>query len=387
MTIPDEKTDKTICFKDEATKATRFFVICYDVSPDFASSFKFEINDGAGERRVKYMEVAFVREHHRGEFFIEFDSAITDDNLVKCFHARGARGISVDTFANDKGVSAANSLVYIMGLQEQTGLKVTRGVCSETLLKLVKKKQAEDEELRQKQLMAKELNEKTEAAIQMSLRDLKQDVQMHGSKLDIIENGMHSHVVKLEGIESGMQKLGGIEQDMQSQAVKLEGIESGMQKLDGIEHGVCSVIPDYQNENMRLKQELAHQITQRNSQEGKTASQTRRVNELERLLAIKEQENAALHNREKVHFARESAWNRRILELESMVDISKIVENLQQMKQLVQEERAYVKEEHAFARSERATFKDVIAEAHATADTLASLVSNEEERAAKRQRA
>jgi hypothetical protein len=359
----------------------RYYVHCFDVTPDFAASFDVPNFD------IVYMEAAFDKEAASGEFFLEFDRCVRESTLFKRFETLGAGQVSTMTFANDKGLSAANGLLRILDTQAKTRLKYSCGTCPPSLLEIVRGKQAKEGDERQKQLLAKELNEKTEAAIQMSLRDLKQDVQMHGSKLDIIENGMHSHVVKLEGIESGMQKLGGIEQDMQSQAVKLEGIENGMQRLDGIEsgvqsqaakltgieHGVCNVIPDYQKEIERLKQDNATLTFQRDSQEGKTAAQTRKVNDRDRMLALKDLEIQVLQKHKEDLL-------KKIAVLERDADMCKAVEQLKQITQMAQEE-------HIFARSERASFKDIIAEAQTATDTLASLVSNEEERAAKRQRA
>jgi hypothetical protein len=56
---------------------------------------------------------------------------------------------------------------------------------------------------------------------------------------------------------------------MQSQSVKREGVD----------HGVCNVIPDYQNEIAKLKEALAIKTTIYDLMEGKLACQTRLANQ------------------------------------------------------------------------------------------------------------
>jgi hypothetical protein len=156
--------------------------------------------------------------------------------------------------------------------------------------------------------------------------------------------------------------------------IKLENsMQSQVVKLDDIQNGMCNVIPDYQNEITKLKEELAYQIFQRNSQEGKTAAQTRVVNQQKDVIAARDTEIVTLHKREDLLL-------KRVQELERDLDVCKAVENLKQMTQLAQEERA-------FARSERVEFKQAISEVRESTETLASVISHEQERAAKRHRA
>ena len=52
-------------------RAKRFFVYCYDVTPDFVEKFKYPKKDGKDEFLVNYMEAAFDQEAKRGEFFVD----------------------------------------------------------------------------------------------------------------------------------------------------------------------------------------------------------------------------------------------------------------------------------------------------------------------------
>ena len=266
-------------------KNARFFVSCFNASPEFAASFKFQKSRGEGEFAVKYMLVAFNKEAESGEFFIEFEEKVWEHKLVESFQSQGAGQVTTITFANnDGGESAANALVRVMTSQKN-GDGYTRGTCPPTLHA---KALAKIEEAH-KQQPASELDEKTAAAIKLSLE---------------------TQVVKLEGIESGMQ----------SQAVKLEGIEQG----------VCNVIPDYQQEIKALRHALAYKTRQCDVQEAKTALQTGKVNQ-------RDKENESLRRREEANIKREESLLERIKELESLV----------QLKEMLQEERAYAKVERA----------------------------------------
>ena len=298
-------------------KMSRFFVSCFNVSPDFASTFKFKKSKGQGEFGIKYMLASFTKEDGTGEFFFEFDEYVWEHKLVECFQSQGAGQVTTITFAkNDGDESATNALVRVMTSQKKSGDGYTRGTCPPALHA---KALAKIEEAH-KQQPASELDEKTAAAIKLSLE---------------------TQVVKLEGIESGMQ----------SQAVELVDIKQG----------VCNVIPDYQQEIKALRHALAYKTRQCDVQEAKTALQTGKVNQ-------RDKENESLRRREEANIKREESLLERIKELESLV----------QLKEMLQEERAY-------AKVERAELKHSIAEVQENAKTLADMIAREEH-AAKRQR-
>jgi hypothetical protein len=197
------------------------------------------------------------------------------------------------------------------------------------LLADARDKQVED--AKQEELLSKETNEKLAAVYKLSV-----DAQN----------------VKLDGIGSSVQSC-------EAEIVEVRNeVHSHAVVMEDIKHGVCDIIPELQAKNANLVKEVTHHILQRDIQEAKTATQTRKVNE-------KDAEISALHKREEAHL-------KKIEQLEKDSDVSKAVENLKEMLQLVREEQA-------FARAERA-------DNARCAEYLASMINQEEERAAKRPR-
>jgi len=265
----------------------RYFVSCFNVTPEFFTSFKFPKSKGGGLFNVKYMEAVFNREAESGEFFIEFDDYVWEHKLIKCFQAQGAGQVTTITFANcDGNDSASSALVRILLAQEKHG-GYSRGVCPAALHA---KTMAKRTEAKQKLQTAsqQEFDEKTAAAIKLSL---------------------DTAAVKLENIEGGVQ----------SQAVKLEGIH----------HGVCNVIPDYQKEISLLKEALAHKTKMCDRIEGQKGRLTMEINKLKSELSQSRTENESLH-REKVGYIA------RIQALQESVDICQGIALLKQMQEETQ---------------------------------------------------
>jgi len=320
---PRPFSDIFLFFQANSVKMSRYFIACFNVTPDFATNFKFQKSKGQGEFGIKYMEAVFNKEAESGEFFIEFEDYVWEHKLIESFQSQGAGQVTTITFANnDGGDSAANALVRILKSQKKTQDVSHRGTCPLALLTKVKAKQAEAE--RRDLLDSAEFKEKSDAAMKESLA---------------------AQVVKLEGIDNKVQ----------SQAIVMEDIK----------HGVCDIIPELQAKNANLVKEVTHHILQRDIQEAKTATQTRKVNE-------KDAEISALHKREEAHL-------KKIEQLEKDSDVSKAVENLKEMLQLVREEQA-------FARAERADNARCAADNARSAEYLASMIDQAEERAAKRPR-
>lgn len=231
---------------------SRYFVSCFNVTPEFFTSFKFPKSKGSGLFSVKYMEAVFNKEAESGEFFIEFDEYVWEHKLIECIQAQGAGQVTTITFANcDGNDSASSALVRILLAQEKHG-GYSRGVCPAALHA---KTMAKRTEAKQKLQTAsqQEFDEKTAAAIKLSL---------------------DTAAVKLENIEGGVQ----------SQAVKLEGIE----------HGVCNVIPDYQNEIAKLKDILTKKTVACDTIEGRLAYKTRVVNQQDKYIAELEEDRRVL---------------------------------------------------------------------------------------------
>jgi hypothetical protein len=213
-----------------------------------ASTFKLMKNDGKGEFNVKYMEAAFDKEAQTGEFFIEFEDGVWNHKLIESFEAQGANSINTETFAhNDGGESASNALVRILTQQTKTKCEYTRGTCPPALYTKVHAKLLEAD--KQAQVTAKEFDEKTAASIKASLEE-------YNGKLEAIGSDMQFHTVKLEGIE----------------------------------HGVCNVIPDYQQEIKALKDALVKKTAACDTIEGRLAYKTRTINQQDAYIAVLEDE-------------------------------------------------------------------------------------------------
>lgn len=274
---------------------------CFNVSPEFAASYKFQKSKGKGEFCIKYMEAAFDKETESGEFFIEFEEKVWEHKLIESFQSQGAGLVSTTTFAhNDGGESAANALLRITATQKKFGEGFTRGSCNPSLHEKFKTKM--EEERRQEQLGSKEFDEKMSAAIKMSL-------EANAVKLESIGNDVQSHAVKLDSIEGGVH----------SQAVK----------LDGIEQGVLNVIPDYQNEIKCLKEALAHKTKLCDRIEGQKGRLTMEINKLKWELDEKNEENELLRKDK-------NAQSKKIQELQEQVDLCQSIALLKQMQEETQ---------------------------------------------------
>lgn len=247
-------------------KMSRYFVTCFGVTPEFAANFKFQKSKGQGEFGIKYMLAVFNKEAESGEFFIEFEEYVWSHKLIASFHLQGACQVTAITFAhNDGGESAANALARIMtAAQKKSGEGFSRGACTPALYTKVHAKM--EEAHRREQLSAKEFDEKTSAAIKLSL-------ESQAVKLEVIEGGMQSQAVKLESVENNMQ----------SQAVDIVDIKQG----------VCHVIPDYQNEIKTLKDALNKKRAACDTIEGKLAHKTRVINQQDAYIAVLEEEKQA----------------------------------------------------------------------------------------------
>ena len=258
----------------------RYFVSCFNVTPEFFTSFKFPKSKGGGLFNVKYMEAVFNREAESGEFFIEFDDYVWEHKLIKCFQAQGAGQVTTITFANNDGNdSASSALVRILLAQEKHG-GYARGTCPAALQA---KTAAKRTEAKQKLMSVsqQEFDEKTAAAIKLSL--------------DHIETGV------------------------QSQAVKLEGIHNG----------VCYIIPDYQKEISHLKEALAHKTKMCDRIEGQKGRLTMEINKLKSEVSQVRTDNEFLH-KERLGFITRNQ------DLQERVDMCQGIAILKQMQEETQ---------------------------------------------------
>lgn len=311
-------------------------------------SFKYQKSDVP----IKYMEAGFNPEQRSGDFFIEFEDQIHDNDLELSFDAQHAKMVNVLTFPNDGGKAASDALLHVMALQNKFGVKISRGVFPSSLKKIFEEQKAAQEKL----AMEQEFSLKTQAAERISKEEFQCEMEKVHGEVQVL-----GHFQK--GIKDDVQSIGN---DVQSYGVKMEA------GLEDVKQGVCSVMPELHERIKQLEKEVEYHKTQRDSQEGKTAVQTGRVNKLKELVAAKDQELSALRKRE-------DGLLERIKELETNLQVCKAIEQLKSMNQLAQEERT-------FARTERAELKQSIAEIQESARSLGLVLTQEEERAAKRQR-
>lgn len=261
---------------------------CFNATPELAANFKFLKSKGQGEFTVKYMLAAFNKEAESGEFFIEFDEYVWENKLMESFRSQGAGQVTAITFThNDGGDSAANALARIMTSQKKTGDGYTRGTCPPALSSKVHAKM--EEAHRQEQMAAREFDEKTTAAIKLSL----------------------------DGIDQGVQK----------QAVELMGIKQGVQsqgaELVDIKHGVCHVIPDYQNEIKYLQETLAKKTAACDTIEGKLAYKTRLMNQQDAYIIKMEEQQKELMDKIRVLNRIISNHEEKIAIFQEQLDMSK----------------------------------------------------------------
>ena len=311
---------------------SRYFVSCFNITPEFFNGFAFPKSKGGGVFGIKYMEAVFNKEAESGEIFIEFDEYVWEHKLIECFEAQGAGQVTTITFAhNDGGDSASNALVRILLAQEKHG-GYSRGACPPALHAKAMAKRTEAKRKLQT-VSQQEFDEKTAAAIRLSLGN--------------IEQGVQSQAVKLEDIEQGVQ----------SQAVKLEGIEQG----------VCHVIPDYQNEIAKLKDALAKKTAACDTIEGKLAYKTRLVNQQGKYIDKLEEEQVQ-HGRDA------QAWTHEKASMQSQITaLHEQLELSQYLKQTLEKSQQTLEK-----------YQQTLEKSQHLADILSSTLA--EERAAKRAR-
>jgi hypothetical protein len=351
-------------------KAKRFFVSCFDVTPDFGMTFEYQKR----ENPIKYLEAGFNPDQRSGDFFIEFEEQIHDNELELCFEAQRAKGINVLTFPNDGGKAASDALLHVMALQNKHGVKISRGVFPSSLKKMFDEQKAAQD----KRLMEQEVNLKTLAAEKISMEEFRND--MANVKEEVHGIGEFQKV-KLEDISRVQVKLEDSVQSIENGVQSIEnGVQSQKDNIEDIKQKVCDVIAELQNQVKHFKDLADYKTRQCDVQEAKTAAQTRNVNQQKDVIADKENEIQALRKREEAGQKREESLREKIKELEGTLQVFKAMDQLNEMIQAAQQDRV-------FARTERAELKQSIAEVQESARSLGAVLAQEEERAAKRQRA
>jgi hypothetical protein len=243
----------------ESLKLYRAYVSCFNVDPQFACRFNMPKARNAGEFAIKFLVASFNKEAGSGEFFIEFDEKVWYNNLLKQFEDLGAGDVYIATFKhNDGNDSAASALLRVWELGERNGITYTRGVCPEALMAKALKKQAESKY----KTHETELDEKTQAAIRLSMQNMEGKMDQFGDQITLVETG------------------------------------------------VCKTIPYYQDEIEKLRAALAVKTLDCDRQEKRVADMTRIRNELRDAnycIVDLQQENQRLKRENKLLEALETA--------------------------------------------------------------------------------
>ena len=248
-----------MCVWQVPSKLTRAYISCFNIDPSFVSSFSVPKSRNGGEYKVKFLDAAFNKEACSGEIFIEFEEQLWQTKLLETFENLGAGDVYIATFKhNDGNDSAANALVRVWELAEKTGYSSCKGECSEALLNKARAKQAEAKSKSRET----EFDEKTQAAIRLSMQNMEGKIDQFGGQITSVETG------------------------------------------------VCKTIPYYQGEIEKLRLALAQKTLDCDRQEKKVADMTRIRNELRDanyLIADQQQEIKRLKRENKLLEALETA--------------------------------------------------------------------------------
>jgi hypothetical protein len=206
------------------------------VNPEFAGAFKFPKGRGEGYFTIKYVYAAFNKEAEMGEFYMEFEERVWSHKLVEALENAGATQITIMTFANNDGnESASNALARVRMVGDKTNETFIQGTTGEVFLNQARAKLNASRQAK----VSAEFDEKTQAALKESL-------------------------------------------------TTIDG------KVDKVAEGVCTIIPDYQQEIARLKLVVAHKTKECDRQEYERGKKTEECNKLTKKLLEANEQNLAL---------------------------------------------------------------------------------------------
>lgn len=178
-------------------------MFCFNADPQMVSGLSIAKIKTEGEYKIKFIEAAFHKEAYSCEFFIEFEEQIWSHTLAEALEEKGARQVHIETFKhNDGNDSASNALLRVWLVAEQTGLHEIRGKCSDSLLKKTKVKQAQAKVDAMKQKNESEFDEKTQAAIKLSMQNMEGKIDNVDDKIDHVVDDMIDVKDTLSNVET-----------------------------------------------------------------------------------------------------------------------------------------------------------------------------------------
>lgn len=150
----------------EKINVKRCYVSMYNAEQNLVENFSIPKSRGAGDFSIQFALFAWNPETLVAEGFLDFNDQIWTTTIHNRLAELGARSIDIMTFQNnDNNHSAASAMNRVRSVAHSEGFKsVSQGTCNPKLA-------AKAEELRaeEKQTKTAEFDEKTQAAIKLSL--------------------------------------------------------------------------------------------------------------------------------------------------------------------------------------------------------------------------
>jgi hypothetical protein len=147
----------------------RYYVSMFSADQSLVENFSIPKSRGSGDFSIQFHCFAWNPETLVAEGFLDFNDQIWTTTIHDRLEEMGARSIEVMTFQNnDNSHSAASALNRVISVAKTEGFtEVARGSCNSKLADKA-------EELRQlEKAPANEFDEKTQAALKMSLGEIK----------------------------------------------------------------------------------------------------------------------------------------------------------------------------------------------------------------------
>ena len=143
-------------------------------------NFRMSKARGVGCFEIAYMLATHNKATDSGEFFVEFTEGVYDTKLEECFKSYGVASVNVLTFAHDGGESSSAALCRVLETAEREGVYTTQtGVCPSALMAKAQARREMEAQAQQAQ-QAASFDEKTQAALKLSLETIAVKMEQHG---------------------------------------------------------------------------------------------------------------------------------------------------------------------------------------------------------------
>jgi dsDNA-binding SOS-regulon protein len=159
-------------------RVKRCYVSMFSAEQSLVENFSMPKSRGAGDFSIQFHCFAWNPETLVAEGFLDFNEKVYTSAIHNRLVELGARSIEVKTFKQNNNHSAASALNRVMSVAKTEGFtEVARGSCNSKLADKA-------EELRKlEKKPATEFDEKTQAALKMSLGEIKDSMATKESAL------------------------------------------------------------------------------------------------------------------------------------------------------------------------------------------------------------